>query len=249
MFLNLLLDINAGTIADIVILVLAIIIVGVNMKKGFVKQVIGLVATIAALVVAYLLCSIVTEFVNNQFGWHDKLAESILKGLADKNSFDFSALATEETVKNGVQALGLPGFISDAIIKLTGDEATSALTVGQLISDVMSKYILLGAAFLLIFIVARIILHFVEKLILKLFSLPMLKGFDKLLALALGLVKVIVIVYVVVYLVNLMPNVVNFVDAIKTAVAESQIIKFLNATGVVDWFLKVFSDLMASIKF
>ncbi len=249
MFLNLLADISAGTIADIVILVLTLIVVGINMKKGFVKQIIGLVATLAALFLAYLLCSSVAELLNNQFGWHDKLAESILKGLTDKNSFDFSQIATDETVKSGVLALGLPGFMSDAVLKLFAETSGSAVTVGQMISDVLAKYILLGASFLVIFIVARLLLQLVKALIIKLVSLPILKGFDKLLALALGLIKVIILIYIVVYVVNLMPNVAAFVDAIKTAVADSQIIKFLNATGVVEWFLKIFSDLLSSIKF
>ena len=247
--MNLLADVKAGTIADIVILVLTLIIVGINMKKGFVKQIIGLVATLAALLIAYLLCSSVAELLNNQFGWHDKLAESILKGLNDKTSFDFGVMATDETVKAGVQALGLPGFMTDAVMKFLGEMPAATVTVGEMISDVLAKYILLGASFLVIFIIARLLLQLVKALILKLVSLPILKGFDKLLALALGLVKVIILIYVAVYVVNLMPNVVDFVDAIKTAVADSQIIKFLNATGVADWFLKIFSELMASIKF
>lgn len=249
MFLNLLVDINAGTVVDIVILVLTLIIVIVNVAKGFVKQVIGLVATIVALIVAYFLCSTLAEFVNNQFGWHDKLAASILKGLADKNSFDFSVLATESTVKDGIAALGLPGFMSDAVIKLFSASPGTTATVGQLISDVLAKYILLGASFLVIFIVLRLLLQLVKVLIIKLVSLPILKGFDRLLALVLGLVKVIIIVYIAVYIINLMPNVANFVDVTKKAVADSQIITFLNATGVVDWFLKIFSNLISSLKF
>lgn len=247
MFLNLLADLSLGAIADIVIAVLAFIMILVNMKKGFVKQIIGLVATIAALILAYLFCAKLTEFVNNQFGWHDKLAESLLGGFSKKGDA-FNVEATAESIKAAVQSLGLPDFVSDAIVKIAAGATDASVTVGQLVADVMAKYILLAASFILLFIVIRLLLQLVKVIVVKLFNLPILKGIDRLLALVLGVVKTLIVVYILVYIIQIMPNVVPFVESLKKAVSESQVITFINATGVVEKCLKLFSELISSLK-
>lgn len=247
MFVNLLADLSLGVIADIVIGVLAFIIIIVNMKKGFVKQIIGLIATILALVLAYLLCSKLTEFLNDKFGWHDKLAASISGGFADKGDA-FNAQATAESVKAAVQSLGFPDFVTDAIVKLASSLTDGAVSVGQFVADVIAKYILLAASFVVLFIVIRLLLQLVKLIIVKIFTLPILKGIDIILGLVLGLIKVLFTVYVIVYVIELMPNFASFVESLKKAVSESKIISFINASGVVEECLKLFSGLIATLK-
>lgn len=247
MFVNLLADLSMGTIADITIAVIAFIMIIVNMKKGFVKQIIGLVATIAALVLAYLFCSKITEFVNDKFDWHDKLAASLLSGFSGKGDV-FNAEANAESVKAAVQSLGYPDFVTNALVKLVSGLGATSVTVGQFIADVIAKYILLAASFIVLFIVIRLLLQIVKVIVVKLFNLPILKGIDRLLALVLAVVKMLILIYVVVYVVQLMPNVAPFVDGLKKALNESQIITFINATGVVEKLMKMFSDLIASLK-
>lgn len=228
---NLLAGMSAGTICDIVIAVIALIIILVNIKKGFIKQVIGLVATIGSILIAYFFCRTLLTFVNAQFGWQDKLAGSIASSFSSKELFN--AALSEENIRAAVQSVSLPEFIADAAVTLLASADGAFENVGVFISDILAEYLLLSLSFIVLFIVARIVLGLIKRLIVKLFTLPVLNKIDMLLALILGLLKSVIIIYVAVYIVQLLPPSISFAGTVRDAVNSSWILSFLKANDVV----------------
>lgn len=243
---NLLAEMSAGTICDIVIAVLALIIVCVNIKKGFVKQIIGVVATIGAVLIAYLFCKDLLNLVNAQFGWQDKLADKLASTFSAKEVFN-SAL-TEDNVRSAISSIGLPDFVSDAAVKLLSGTEGVAENVGAFLSTVLAKYLLLSLSFIVLFIVSRLLLGLLKMLIVKLFTLPILKGIDRLLAIILGLLKTVVLIYVVVYIIQLLPASVSFAEPVKEALDSSWIISVLNGPEVVSYVISKISGAMGSVS-
>lgn len=246
MGVNILAEVSAGLICDIVIAVIALIIIGSNVQKGFVKQIIGLVATIGAVLVAYFFCKDLVNLVNEKFGWHDKLAEKLLGIFGKKEAFN--AALTEENVRAAVASIGLPDFVADACAKLMSGVGGAAENVGQFLSDVAAKYILLAASFIVLFIVARLVLGLVKGIIIKIVSLPIISGVDKLLALVLGVIKAVIVIYVGLYVIQMIPLNVSFLETVKSALNESKIIEFLNGSDVVKGLFDKISELIKSIK-
>lgn len=241
---NLLAEMSAGMICDIVIAVVALIIVCVNIKKGFVRQVIGVVATIGAVLIAYLFCKDLLNLVNAQFGWQDKFADKLASTLSAQEFFNASL--TEENVRTAVSSIGLPDFVSDAAVKLLSGAEGVAENVGTFLSDVIAKYVLLSLSFIVLFIVARLLLGLLKLLIVKLFTLPVLKGVDRLLAIALGLIKSVVLIYVAVYIIQLLPASVSFAGSVKAAVDSSWVVSFLNGSEVVGYIISKIGGAMGS---
>lgn len=246
MGVNILAEVSAGLICDIVIAVIALIIIGSNVQKGFVKQIIGLVATIGAVLLAYFFCKDLVNLVNEKFGWHDKLAEKLLGIFGKKEAFNVAL--TEENVRAAIASIGLPDFVADVCAKLMSGVGGAAENVGQFLSDVAAKYILLAASFIVLFIVARLVLGLVKGIIIKIVSLPIISGVDKLLALVLGVIKAVIVIYVGLYVIQMIPLNVSFLETVKSALNESKIIEFLNGSDVVKGLFDKISELIKSIK-
>lgn len=241
---NLLAEMGAGTICDIVIAVVTLIIVFVNIKKGFVRQIIGVVATIGAVLIAFLFCKDLLALVNAQFGWQDKFADKLASSLSAQEFFNASL--TEENVRVAISSIGLPDFVSDAAVKLLSGAEGVAENVGTFLSTVIAKYVLLSLSFIVLFIVARLLLGLLKLLIVKLFTLPVLKGVDRLLAIVLGLIKSVVLIYVAVYIIQLLPASVSFAESVKAAVDASRVVSLLNGSEVVGFIISKIGGTMGS---
>jgi len=239
---GLLASISAGTMVDIAIAVVALIFIIVNVCKGFVKQVFGIIATIGSLIIAYYLCSWFADLVNSQFGWRDKLAASILNGFKDNSAFNASL--SEENVRAAVDAAGLPQLIGDIAVKLIGTMGGAEMNVAQFLSAVIAKYVFLTGAYIILFIVFRLILGLVKFILLKIVSLPILNGINRLLGLVLGVIKALFYIYLVIYIINVLPSSVSFIAWLKNAIAESSIVKIINAESMMELFGKLISGLI-----
>lgn len=237
--------VKSGLITDIVIAVIMLVIIVINLKKGFVRQVIGIFASVGALIVAIAFCKTLAGFINDKFGWTDSLAAKILSSFGDNGIFKLGL--NEDSIRQAVQAIGLPEFVSNLAVSLLGSAENPEATVGAYLSLLFAKYIITAGSFVALYIVARIVFGIIKHFIVKAVSLPIISQIDKILALALGILKSLIILYVVIYIVDLLPSSGEFLTVLKTAFSESVLVNFFSGLGITEFVLQKFADAIRSI--
>lgn len=208
-----------GIIADIALVLIVAIFAFVNLKKGFTKQVLAIAVTIGSLLIAYFFSDDILLFLDNQFSLTDKLADKILGAFGENAAL--TAELSLENLKAAITEMGLPAFIAEFAEKALETVTGGYENIGQFISHVLSHYILVAVSFIATWIIARIILGFVKKIVSKIVNIPGLHFIDKTLGFALGIIKGIIVVYVLIYVVEIIPASVSQISAVKDALSAS----------------------------
>lgn len=208
-----------GIIADIALVLILAIFAFVNLKKGFTKQVLAIAVTIGSLLIAYFFSDDILLFLDNQFSLTDKLADKILGAFGENAAL--TAELSLENLKAAITEMGLPAFIAEFAEKSLETVTGGYENIGQFISHVLSHYILVAVSFVATWIIARIILGFVKKIVAKIVNIPGLHFIDKTLGFALGIIKGIIVVYVIIYVIEIIPSSVSQISAVKDALSAS----------------------------
>lgn len=156
-------------IIDIVVVALFVIGIIVGYKKGFAKIVLKLVGFILALVLAYLFCNSVAKYIYNDTGIGEKLSESIEQNL---NGY----------INNKKEETNVDDYYENIESFLTTSEKQNIkqdTTMVTKVADKISMYIIKGAAFILILIVVNLCVFILSLIFEGIFSLPVLKTFNK----------------------------------------------------------------------
>lgn len=167
-------------------------------KKGFIKMVLSILATIVSVIIAYEYSAPFAQWANEVF-----VQNAATGAIADMISSHLS---------NGTQAIidAIPAYIIEAaeaggiavssVVSNIGSAVDAQQAAEQIYGGIYSVIIspaLKVIAFLIIYAIANFVLSFGISIINKFFKLPILKGLNKLLGGALGAVKGIIVVGIV----------------------------------------------------
>lgn len=188
-------------ILDIIVIVVLLLMILYGYKKGFVKIIAKLVSVIIAFILAYLLASTVgTRISNTSIGMDisSKITENIASGIESQNG---SWLVT---------------LIKDKL------ELVDEQQIVQKITD----YIYTGMGFVIIFIVARIVLYIAQKIIEKVFELPILKTFNKLGGVMAAVVLYVIEISIILAVIKSL-SAVTFMTSVVSVIENSIIVRIL----------------------
>lgn len=242
---NLLAEMSAATITDIVVAVIFLLFAIISCSKGFVKQTFGLITTVLAILIAYFFCDNLVNLVNKNFDWNAKLAAKLADSFSD-NAF-FSLELTAENISEAIHQMGLPSFIADFALKILPKNIGEYENVGLFLSSILANYILIAAAFAFLFIISKIILSLLKKLVIKVVQLPLIRSVDKLLGLAFGVIKCTLWIIAIVYIINIIPSSVPYINYVKDGIDGSQIVQFIYKSNFSDWIFGIVNKLVSSI--
>ncbi len=201
---------NVGLIVDLVCLALILAFVITGLIRGFFKRVFKIAVTIGALLIAYFFCDNLVNLLEDQFQLLTKLTDKIVGLDLFKIPADVIKGSLSESIKAAVESMGLPQFIAEAAQSSAASLETSignsieGITLH--ISTVLSRYILIGASFVALHIVSKLILSVVAIILTKIIELPIINGVDKLLGAIMGLIKGFLVLTVVIYLISVIPG-------------------------------------------
>lgn len=235
---------SVGIILDLVFAAILALFAFLNFRKGLTKQVLGIAVTIGSLLIAYFFCDEVLRLADKLFSVSDKLAGALLN--AGKNNEALNAAVSTESLAAAIQSMNLPQFIGDFAGKALATATQSYATIGQFLTHILSHYILIAVFFIITWILARIILSLIKKLLVNIVNLPGLNAIDKILGLVLGLIKGILILYALIYVVEILPNSIGNIESIKNALGESIIGGLLKQYNLVS---VAFTWLVGKFKF
>ncbi len=227
-----LLAMQFSTVIDIALVVALLVFAIVGLCKGFIKQLVGLLSTIAALVVAYFFCDDVANLLmKSSIG--TSLAESVKNLFGESWNIDLPISELAEFINQQ----NLPSFISNAITKAVeqlGEIET--VNFAEIAGGIITKYIFVAISYLVIGAVAKLVFFLVEKLLAFIIRKSPLKIIDRILGLILCLIKGLLIVWLVLLLLSVL-SVVPSLEGLKAALEESVVAKFLSEVNPFTWLV------------
>ena len=185
-------------IVDVVFFAILLIAGVYGAIRGFLKQILSVLGIIAAIVVACLFCQPIA-----------KLITETIPGITDSISVEVNAIlgldavvgdsATKDTIIQALQNTTFPPFthnlIADLILKYASEME---------ISKTIANFIVTGASFVILFIVALIAFAIIKKFLNALTKLPIIGTMDVILGAVFAMVKVLLVVAVLVIIVSLL---------------------------------------------
>jgi len=242
---------------DIIILIILGVFALIGFAKGFIRQVLSFANLLVAIILAFVTVKPVSVFLSDT-----KLApfihEKVVEFLASKGEIFTTPIpndATNETLVPILDQLGLPGFIDKILLNLiTIDETAYGLTFSEVLAQKIVPTLLIVVSFialvLVIFIVMKILIHFIDSFVKK---SKAVSGINKLLGLALGFVKAIVIVSLLMLALSalggLFPAINEFMIAdMKIGIEGYGIGKFIYEKNPVLWVFDNYIDLNKIIE-
>ena len=242
---------------DIIILIILGVFALIGFAKGFIRQVLSFANLLVAIILAFVTVKPVSVFLSDT-----KLApfihEKVVEFLASKGEIFTTPIpndATNETLVPILDQLGLPGFIDKILLNLiTIDETAYGLTFSEVLAQKIVPTLLIVISFialvLVIFIVMKILIHFIDSFVKK---SKAVSGINKLLGLALGFAKAIVIVSLLMLALSalggLFPAINEFMIAdMKIEIEGYGIGKFIYEKNPVLWVFDNYIDLNKIIE-
>ena len=175
-------------LADAVILVIFLLFIILGVKRGFVRSVLDLVGTLAAMLVSMWFSGIAAQWVFSTF-----LQESLTRQIAEALQAAPAADAAEavlsvvpEILRGGLEAFGIT---SDAINQaVAGTSGQAAAAVVAVLSPMVVS-VLRGLFALVLFVFLLVIFRILSGVVCRIFRLPVLRQLDKGLGILLGVAQ------------------------------------------------------------
>ena len=184
------------TIIDYVVIGVVLISAIIGIKKGFIKVLFSLIRKFASFFIALFLVKPVRSFLRTTIV-NDKVFDFFNNWTSSKGG------AMNEPIPEGgmsealTESLNLPKFISDLLVKVVGDGSTTeGMTLGQVLAETLTYYVLTIVAFLLLLIVASIVIALLSKLLTNLFESEGMKGINRFLGFLLGIAIGVVTIWI-----------------------------------------------------
>ena len=224
-------------IIDIILIVVFAGCIIDGRKKGFVKMILSVVATVIALFIAKEYAEPVANWINESFV-HGRIVESISRAISDSVGSGAAAIANALPgyIVRAAEAIGLS---AKEITADLGSNVTSVQAAEQICTAVEGAFIVPAikiVSFFIIFAIGSAVLNFAASFINGIIKLPLIKSVNKLLGAILGGVKgliAVLIIGLVFWLISSIAPETPFAAAVE----DSAIIK--TAWEIINSFTKV----------
>lgn len=185
-------------IIDIILIVVFAGCIIDGRRKGFVKMILSIVATVIAIFIAKEYAEPVAKWINETFV-HERIVDSIARAISDSVGSGAAAIANAlpDYIVRAAEAIGLT---AQGITADLGSNVTAVQAAEQVCSAVEGAFIIPAiqlVSFFIIFAIASAVLNFAASLINGIFKLPLIKSVNKLLGALLGGVKGIIAVLII----------------------------------------------------
>jgi uncharacterized membrane protein required for colicin V production len=239
---------TGSAIVDIIALVFIVVFALRGLIRGFAKSFVDTFGSIISLVIAILLSSTLTNFLESTFSLVTSISGSLKGSLG--GIFGEALMNTPlSEVNNEILAKsGIGGWLITIILKVTSDVATAELTLGEILAPTIAYYLVSAVAIIVLFIVLKLLMRLFAGIVEKLYALPFVKTFDKLLGLAFGIISAVIYLQLAYTVLGVIP--LGFIKDILVHVQASAVMQFVNKINLFGLILNGVSvgDISAIIK-
>jgi uncharacterized membrane protein required for colicin V production len=229
-----------SALIDILALSIIVIFTIIGFVKGFAKTFVKIFGTILSLLFAVLLCTAFANFLENTFGLVTGISNGIM-GLVSRIFGDKIANTTlEQAVLSDLNEAGLPEWIISVIMGLKENiDIPTNVTLNQIISPTLGYYVACGIALIILYILFKVAFFLLGEVISKLHSIILVGAIDRVLGLAIGLIRGVVILQIASIVINIIP--IEFTQQLSMALGNSKIYGFIMNVNIFDIIIKALS--------
>ena len=191
-----------GLIIDAVILVLFLIFGFIGYKKGLLKSVISLFNWIVCILIAVFIAKYVANWINGIYNFSGLIGGKIAKSLSAMNDFFSKPINLYESVGKDALIKSIPKETNGLLTQLikiiftnTNVDMSSSETIASVLGESLGYICMVVISGILVFIVLKIAVALLSKLFDKITQTKVLGGLNKILGLALGVIKATIIVF------------------------------------------------------
>ena len=224
----------SGLIVDLSLLIIILIFAIIGYFKGFLRELVSFFGFIGSLVITFFAYDYFAQFLNSMFNWGTVIANFVMEQVtAISPSFGVDTGASVEelnTIINSSSAgLAYKELLKQAVAK--ADFTGGALTVSGAVGAVVSGLVMIVISFALLFLVLRIVVFILDKLLSRIPRKSAVGVVNKWLGLGMGGIKGVISVgtiIVTVYLLCLVPSINDFVyPYIQSSYATKYVYEYL----------------------
>lgn len=189
-------------------------------RKGAVQSILGFVSTILAIILAFIFFKKAAVLLEDWFGLQTALAGRMEKVFLKFKYFDTDV--SHEGVLEILKGTNLPSFLVKEIADSIGNSNVPAgTTLAMQAGGVVARFISKAIAWLLIFVLVKIILWLFSKITSGVFrKIPLLGAADVLFGVIIGTIKSLFFIYGALALLTLIP-----IEGITTFINDTYLLK------------------------
>ena len=200
-------DFNMIWIADIAALLIILIATLKDARKGFIKAVFGLVISVASIAVAFLCADMVTELTDGAFGLQDTIVNGLSTTFAGWGlNFDVSQGGVQDALSSNSFFKAMPYLVKVVMEKLPTVDSETVVYLNEHLASVVGVFATNVVVGIALFVLCRLVLSFVEKILTSLVEhITLLNALNTLLGATVGLLKGVITVALLCMLFTTLP--------------------------------------------
>jgi len=214
--------VSVAVILDVVFIATVFLFACKDASKGFIRCLCGFMITAIAILISFLLAEEFTLYTGGLFGLEGVFSEKITELFSSIEGFDVAI--DQNSLSTALDGVNLPQILKDVIISQgIKSDGNTPVTIASFLGDEAATCLTIALSSLLLFIVCKYVLRFVEYLLDKLVrSISMFGAFNGVLGAAVGATKGVLTLSFILAVLSWIPSL-SFVDFIDS----SYLVKYL----------------------
>ena len=239
------------TVIDIVAVLLVVILVLIGLKKGFSKQLFGLIGGTAVILGASYLAPTVGQWISPVLSStiRKPIASWVAGIAADAETTVFTEVLNwaDEVIRNesmpiALTAMGLPSLVSGLLGGALGGifEKVGLAALETALPEVLTTWALTAIAFIVLMLLFSVVLALLKKAFKGLTRITAFGMLDKILGMIFGMLKGYVIISAVLALFLIIPPGFLGMSAVNDQITRSTLVLFLYENNIIAaWMLSL----------
>ena len=175
-------------------------------EKRVYRLLFGLISTVVAVSLAFMLAQPVLEWTGGLFGLDPLIKSGCVSALGNIEGFNTSIAAAD--LASALAAKGLPEFLVNAIVQSVGaQELPTGTTLAMVAGEALGAFASMLVSGLIVFVLAKLLLRIVRGVLTRIVrAIPLIGSLNSLLGFVVGALQGLLIVSGILAVLALMPN-------------------------------------------
>ncbi len=185
-------NIHAGLIIDIIIVLLFAGCISYGIKRGFMRAAYQIISLALTLFIVFAFRAPLTDYL-----YKSQMGQNIVTVINQKVDDAITQTDYTQNINTSVNQLGLPSFVTDGIEKTAQSAESTRSAYVKSVAENITDTLMVSLASSILFLVSKIAISALMMGLNNIFRLPILKQVNKTAGGAIGLINALLVIYIV----------------------------------------------------